>query len=576
MQEPAIVQPAISVNPAAGSHAVADLGRVGKRFTWLTVLGSLAICSGAGLLSVVLGPDNYWDLRFYHLYVPWAYLHHRYLYDVAPAEYQSFFNPMADFLFYGMVSSFLNEMPRTIAFIMGAVHGLNALLVAAISCHVLRPRERWTRMVLRTAAVLIGVSGAGFVPLIGTTSNDLINSIFVLGALFGILRIAASASERPAWRGFAWSGMSAGVGLGLKYTAAVFVPGLAVVALLAAVRRRTPVGFVVFGACATFSFLALAGHHLFTLWRDFGNPTFPMLNNIFESPYFLHESGTQNEFQARNFWQLIAYPFFWVKTNSYVVAELPLRDWRGAMAYLAIIAALVARVAGSVGKQPRRNATGETCGFGLVVIFVVISYFAWAWVFGNYRYAVTLEMLTGVIVMGAVIWVVRERVPRIAGAIVLLMIAAATTVYPDWGRGRYGEFYVDVRVPPLPAHSIVLIATRQPVAFFIPYAEPTARFLGIENDFLDLSQDDLLVSKVRSVMRTAGRPKFIVSVGTFDAGKLNGVLTHFGLALGPSPCRPIRTNLENPALSICPTVPQQQKQKQKQADHSLPRHNGHD
>ena len=558
MQQSAIVPPPISISPAAGSDDVADLGRVGKR-TWPPTLGVLAICGGAGLVSVVLGPDNYWDLRFYHLYVPWAYLHDRYLYDVAPAEYQSYFNPAADFLFYGMASSILNEMPRTIAFIMGAVHGLNAVLVAAIAWHVLRPRERWARMALRSAAALIGISGAGVAPLIGTTSNDLVNTIFVLGALLGILHIAGSPSERPAWRDFAWSGLSAGVGLGLKYTAAVYVPGLAVVALVAAVRRRTPAGLAAFGACAALGFVALAGHHLFTLWRDFGNPMFPMLNNIFKSPYFELQSGMQNEFQARDFWQLIAYPFYWVKTNSYVVAELPLRDWRGAMAYLAIIAALVSCVAGLAGKELRGNAGGETCGLGLVFIFVIMSYFAWAYVFGNYRYAVTLEMLTGVIVMGAVIWIARGRVLRIAGAIALLTIAAATTVYPNWGRGRYGERYVDVRVPPLPANSIVLISTQQPVAFFIPYAEPTAQFLGIENDFLELSQKNRLVSKVRSVMRIQGRPKFIVSVGAFDSGKLDGVLAQFGLALGPSPCRPIRSNLDNSALSICPAVPRQPK-----------------
>ena len=59
----------------------------------------LLICSGTGLLSIVLGPDNYWDLRFYHLYAPWAYLHGRYLYDIAPAQLQGFFNPTADLFF---------------------------------------------------------------------------------------------------------------------------------------------------------------------------------------------------------------------------------------------------------------------------------------------------------------------------------------------------------------------------------------------------------------------------------------------------------------------------------------------
>jgi hypothetical protein len=118
---------------------------------WLVVVGALLICASDGLCSVILGPDNYWDLRYYHLYAPWAYLHGRYLYDVGPAQIQGFFNPVADFLFYGLTSSFLNGMPRAIAFIMGAVHGLNAVLIAAIAVHVLRPRERSTRVAARRA-----------------------------------------------------------------------------------------------------------------------------------------------------------------------------------------------------------------------------------------------------------------------------------------------------------------------------------------------------------------------------------------------------------------------------------------
>src|SRR5262249_32291217 len=81
---------------------------------------TLLICGGAGVLSVAMGPDNNWDLRYYHLYAPWAYLHGRYLYDVAPAQYQGFFNPTADLLFYVLISSILNESPRIIAFIIGA------------------------------------------------------------------------------------------------------------------------------------------------------------------------------------------------------------------------------------------------------------------------------------------------------------------------------------------------------------------------------------------------------------------------------------------------------------------------
>src|SRR5262250_351260 len=118
-------------------------------------LPSLLICCGTGLASLAMGPDNNWDLRYYHLYAPWAYLHGRYLHDIAPAQSQGFFNPMADFLFYALASSPLNEAPRALAFVMGAVHGINAALMLAIVVRVIRPASRLERGLLSAAAFLI-------------------------------------------------------------------------------------------------------------------------------------------------------------------------------------------------------------------------------------------------------------------------------------------------------------------------------------------------------------------------------------------------------------------------------------
>ena len=117
---------------------------------WFGILVA-GICVTAGLLSIGMGPDNNWDLRYYHLYAPWAYLHGRYLNDIAPAESQGFFNPTADLLFYSLISSGLNELPRLVAFIMGAIHGINAALIMGIAFHVIRPLHHGERSVLRAA-----------------------------------------------------------------------------------------------------------------------------------------------------------------------------------------------------------------------------------------------------------------------------------------------------------------------------------------------------------------------------------------------------------------------------------------
>jgi signal transduction histidine kinase len=219
---------------------------------------------------------------------------------------------------------------------------------------------------------------------------------------------------------------------------------------------------------------------------------------------------------------------------------------------VAIVAGLLAFAAGYTRRRHfRGGAFAQTRGLHLVFIFVFVSFFAWEFGFSVYRYAVALEMLTGVVTMGALIWLFTDWRLRIVISLALLITVATTTVYPDWGRSEYGDRYVDVRVPPLPANSVVLIASWEPAAYFIPFAEPTAQYIGIENNYLQLSQNNKLASEVKRLMRTPERPKFVVSVGEFDRNGLNVLLEQFDLRLSASPCQPIRSNLQVDALSLC-------------------------
>ena len=551
-EQPAIVARGPPINSA-------EL-QFGRRF----IVVALLVCCGIGLVSVALGPDNNWDLRYYHLYAPWAYLHGRYLYDIGPAQYQGFFNPIADFLFYGLVSSPLNETPRVIAFIMGAVHGVNAALVLAIAFRVIRPSRPEQRQLLVVVALLIGSTGAGFISMVGTTTNDLFSSIFVLGCLLVLLGLAETVSKPRRRSRFAVAGLMSGIGLGLKYTTVVYMPGLTFVALVAAVRGKSTAGLVAFAIAVGLGLLAVAGHHQLTLWQLFSNPVFPLFNNVFQSPFFEPIALRDKQFLPRDFWQAVTNPFLWTRTNIYLVSELRFRDWRGAIAYVAI-AAGICKLAAHYMRHGRGGVPpfAETCGLGLVAIFVVVSFITWELTFSIYRYAVVLEMLTGVIAVGVLMGFFEAPRLRFAASLVMLILVTSTTIHLDWGRGKhpsagirpaaFGDRYIDVRVPTLPKNSVVLLATGEPAAYFIPYAEPTARYLGIENNYLRLSQENRLVSEVKRLMRAPGSPKFIVSVGKFDGSRLSELLRHFGLRLGELPCQPIRSNLEEHVLSLCPT-----------------------
>jgi hypothetical protein len=289
---------------------------------------------------------------------------------------------------------------------------------------------------------------------------------------------------------------------------------------------------------------------------EFGNPVFPLFNQIFQSPYYEPEAIRDTQFLPRDFWQAIAYPFYWATTNRYLVSEFPFRDTRGAIAYVAIAAALLSLAANRLSNRHLRDAIGETQDLGLVFIFVIVSFFIWEFTFGNYRYGTPLEMLSGVVTMGALIWLISNPRLRSVIALVLMVTVTTTTIHLDWGRRPFGDRYIDVRVPPLPKNSVVLVDTWDPAAYFIPFAQPNAQYLGIENNFLRLYQDNILVSKVKRLMRTPGRPKFILSVGDFNSAELNMKLKPYGLKLSASPCQPIWSNLEVHALSLCSAVPE--------------------
>lgn len=94
------------------------------------LLLALAILA-AGLVSIATGQDANWDLLNYHRYNPWAWFNGRYGFDLAPAQLQTFHNPLADVPFHLMVTA--DWPPRAIAFALAVPAGIAVYLVYRIA-----------------------------------------------------------------------------------------------------------------------------------------------------------------------------------------------------------------------------------------------------------------------------------------------------------------------------------------------------------------------------------------------------------------------------------------------------------
>src|SRR5438128_236522 len=93
---------------------------------WLTIA-----LLASGYASIRLGQDISWDLKNYHLYNPWALLNGRLDWDIAPAQLQTYYNPVPDLFFYGLLHLF--HAPRATAFVMGWWTGIAAFFYAKIA-----------------------------------------------------------------------------------------------------------------------------------------------------------------------------------------------------------------------------------------------------------------------------------------------------------------------------------------------------------------------------------------------------------------------------------------------------------
>src|ERR1700722_18917034 len=145
----------------------------------LLVLGVLILASG--LFAVNLGQDENWDHFDYHYYNGFAALHHRYFWDIAAAEVQSFLNPVFDIINYLMIA---HLKPAVTVFLWGALTGLYGYILYETALLLLADIPARLRTFYALCATAIGVTGSGGIAVIGIDSNDNKMAVLVMLSLY--------------------------------------------------------------------------------------------------------------------------------------------------------------------------------------------------------------------------------------------------------------------------------------------------------------------------------------------------------------------------------------------------------
>ncbi|NII10820.1 hypothetical protein [Oleiagrimonas sp. C23AA] len=452
---------------------------------------------------------------------------------------QSFFNPLPDIPYYLLAMGPLAHWPRVLAALMGLPYGAIIFVTGWITLQLARSQARRPDA-LDMVGLIIGCTGAALVSQIGTTFNEVPLALATLSAI-GMMLHARSLREQPTGQTMAWllaAGCLAGIAAGLKPTQVIYVPALGLTWLVSGKGPRRWYGVLALGGGWLLGFVLAYGTWAWHLAHMTGNPIFPMFNNVFGSDWLGDTSTRDLRFMPHGLVQWLAYPLFWAFHKAHHTTEVYMSDPRMAFAYMAGLA--LAIHAGLKRRHPDRSAI-------MLWVFGVVAYICWLALFSILRYAIVIEVLSGLAIAGALRAIAAAMRPRhqmrwrIALAITALLVVAGFTHYPRWARTAYADPIFDVQAPRLPADSLVLVVG-QPNAYLLPFIHgPRIQFEGI-TWFTATAHGHQFWERSRRRIEQHQGPLFALVRNHSHALKTLQAMS--GLIPVAQSCQPIQSNIE--------------------------------
>ncbi|HBK44954.1 MAG TPA: hypothetical protein DDZ67_00675, partial [Xanthomonadaceae bacterium] len=437
----------------------------------------VTVCLLGGAVALLLGQDANWDLRNYHLYNGYAWLHDRLARDLAAAQMQSYFSPMLDVLQYALMV----HWPAPLAgFVLGVAHALVFAPVAAIAWMALAGHPQRAR--LAPVLALAGMCSAAFLSEFAGSMADNTTALPVLGALALVLAPARHAEgARPAAARWLLAGALLGAAVAFKLTNAVYALAIAAAVLSCGGPVRARVGrLALLAAVSLLVFALLAGPWYRAVWQAFGNPLLPQFNGWFQSALAQPVSVADTRWLPKAWWEWLTWPLVFT-FNPRRASEIALFQCVWASLYLV---ALLAGLRWLLGRRDRALAPAPA--MRAVLVFFLVAYLLWQALFGIHRYLVVLELLAPL-----VLWQLcrhafaRRHAARAAGALIGLCALVALGGWNDWGHEPWARQGFAVAAPAMvdPGRSLVLMVGDEPQSWRIAFLPGQARYASVASNF---------------------------------------------------------------------------------------------
>lgn len=496
-----------------------------------------------GAWSIFMRQDIGWDLLNYHFYNAYALIHHRLGWDLAPAQMQTYINPFFDVFNYAFITT---QKPRVTAFILGSLSGITAFFLFKSAWILFSEAEQRQRIFYATLATILGMTGMAGMWQLGTTSNDTKVALFVVLALYCMLKVIISKDSVTQNSYVITAGLLLGLVTGFKLTAACYAVGLFVgFALCRYPERRNLKQLVFCMIAAIIGFVIADGYWMWTLYQHFKNPLFPYYNTFFHSPYADIGSYVDERYHPHTLFQYIFLPFYLLRSN-HALPDMQTHDPRLMMVFiLVILFAIVTLYRKYFYVDKVQSKFFLIPEWRFLLITFLISYLLWLIQFTIYRYAMPLEIFSGL----TIVYIIQAIFNKASVRFWALLIVAAwlilnTSVVDSGGRMRFDKTYFSVDVPSLPAHSLIITTSGGAVGYLVPFFPSDSRFVGANNNFNAPGHTNLSQKAVEIIIKTYTGPMYSLTPMA-DKNDLSKVLHFYHLVPITSKCVTFRSNVHD-------------------------------
>ena len=509
-----------------------------KHGRWIALFPPVLACAG---FALALGQDTNWDVRNYHFYSGYALLNKPLNFDFAPAQVQTFFNPLMHVPSYVLLA----HLPSTaVAALLGAVQGLNFYLLFRIAQTLLWNWRPASRFWLSFCSAASGCWGAVFVAEIGTTFGDSVISLLILtGLLILLRRLQPGAFCRPAAdRSPVIAGAIFGLAAGLKLTTSIYVAAAtAFLLFLPASGRRLRSGLM-FLAAIGIGFAAAYGWWGWNLYSEYRNPIFPYRNALFRSSYYDLQNVTDRRFLPRTWQQTLFYPFYFANKN-HLVGEIDFRDARLAVCYLAVITLSIAALISCLKRRYKPSnehlpgARSPSPAF--LAVFFAVSYIIWQIQSSIYRYLIVLELLAPILIASVIARLSAKKGFVVAFSLILDAAICLWMIPPDYGRQPFDDGFLRVKVPKIEGlkRSVVLMGEEEPTSYIIASFPAGTRFVRVRANFLHPGLNSNLDRKIQDLLsRYDSDHTFIYVTGEQKMVLVGKDAGFYGVSMDASSC----------------------------------------